>query len=88
MHIDNRHVNLTNFDYIIVHVGTNNIDNRDSMGAMLSDYGNLIGRFKVKEPSFRIIMSSILPRPCDHEDTDVMIKDVNRILFQYISTID
>ena len=41
MYIDNRHVNLTIFDHIIVHVGTNNIDNRDSIGAMLSDCGNL-----------------------------------------------
>ena len=78
MHIDNRYVNLTKFDYIIVHVGTNNIDNRDSMGAMLSHYGNLIGSIKVKKPSIRIIMSSILPRPYDHEDTDIMI---SRYLF-------
>ena len=27
-------------------------------------------------------MSSVLPRPCDHEDTDIIIKDVNRILRQ------
>ena len=28
--INSREVNLSPFDYIIVHVGTNNIDNRDS----------------------------------------------------------
>ena len=80
MHIDNRHVNLMNFDYIIVHVGTNNIDNRDEKGAMLSDFGNLIGRIKIKKPSIRIIVSSILPRPCDHTETDSMIKEINRVL--------
>ena len=77
MHIDNRHVNLVNFDYMIVHVGTNNIDRRDEKGAMLSDFGNLIGRIKIKKPFIRIIVSSILPRQCDHTDTDGMIKEIN-----------
>ena len=80
MHIDNKHINLMNFDYIIVHVGTNNIDNRDEKGAMLSDFGNLIGRIKIKKPSIRIIVSSILPIPFDHTETDGMIKEINRVL--------
>ena len=73
-HIDMGHVNLVNFDYIIVHVGTNNIANRNSYESILSDYGNLIGRIKQKKSWIRIIVSSILPRPCDHLETDQMIK--------------
>ena len=30
MHFSKGHINLENYDYIIIHVGTNNIGNRDS----------------------------------------------------------
>ena len=36
------HIELSPFDYIIVHVGTNNIDRRDSYDNIIADYGNLI----------------------------------------------
>ena len=70
-------VNLHNFEYIIIHVGTNNIGNRDSFGNILSDYGNLIASVKKLKSSIRIIVSAILPRPVDHDNTDSMIKAVN-----------
>ena len=70
-------VKLHNFEYIIIHVGTNNIGNRDSFGNILSDYGNLIASVKKLKSSIRIIVSAILPRPVDHDDTDSMIKAVN-----------
>lgn len=85
-HIDMGHVNLVNFDYIIVHVGTNNIANRNSYESILSDYGNLIGRIKQKKSWIRIIVSSILPRPCDHLETDQMIKRVNKALRLHLSS--
>ena len=34
---------LKNFDYVIFHVGTNDIDDKASFHAMQSDYGNLVG---------------------------------------------
>ena len=70
-------VKLHNFEYIIIHVGTNNIGNRDSFGNILSDYGNLIASVKKLKSSIRIIVSAILPRPVDHDDTDSMRKAVN-----------
>lgn len=71
---------MTNFDYLILHIGTNNINNGDAKGSMMSDFGNLIARIKKKKSSMRIIVSSILPRPCDHDKTDNMIKDFNKSL--------
>ena len=38
--IDKGQVNLSPFDYIIIHVGTNNIDKRHSYGNIIADYGN------------------------------------------------
>ena len=75
--IDKGQVNLSPFDYVIIHVGTNNIDKGHSHGNIIADYGNLIPTIKKQKRSIRIIMSAILPRPCDHEDTDAIIKDVN-----------
>ena len=68
------HIELSPFDYIIVHVGTNNIDRRDSFDNIIADYGNLIPVIKKNNSSIRIIMSAILPRPVDHDETDEMIK--------------
>ena len=73
-------VKLLNFEYIIIHVGANNIGNRDSCGYILSNYGNLIASVKKLKPSIRMIVSAILPRPVDHDDTDSMITAVNFVL--------
>ena len=78
--IEGGEVNLSPFEYIIVHVGTNNIDDRDSYENIIADYGNLIPTIKKKKRSIRIIMSAIIPRPVDHVDTDNMIKRVNQCL--------
>ena len=77
MRIDGGEVNLSPFDYIIVHVGTNNIDRRHSYDDIITDYGNLIPIIKKKKRSIRFIISAILPRPVDH---DRMIKKVNKCL--------
>lgn len=79
-HVDKENVKLTNFDFLIIHVGTNNIANGDDQESMQSDFGNLIARIKRKKSSIRIIVSSILPRPCDHSVTDKVIKDFNKCL--------
>lgn len=80
MRIDHRQVNLSPFEYIIVHVGTNNIDRRDSYENIISDYGNLIPVIKKQKRSIRIVISAIIPRPIDHDETDSMIKKVNKCL--------
>ena len=45
---DNGQINLSNFEYIIVHVGTNNIDRGDKYSNMIADYGNLIMEVIIK----------------------------------------
>ena len=69
------------YDYIILHVGTNNIANRDRYDGMISDYANLmVAIVRRCKPDIRIVVSPILPRPVDHSITDKMIKNVNRHL--------
>ena len=76
----NGDIDLTNYDFLIIHVGTNNIDKGHSFGSIVSDYGNLVAQIRKKKPSIRIIMSSILPRPKDHSVTEKKIFDVNKEL--------
>lgn len=78
-------VKLEQFDHVIFHVGTNDIGNKASFDHMISDYGNLIGICRKVKPSINIIMSAILPRPVDHENTDIMIKRVNGYLQRNMS---
>ena len=63
-----------------MHVGTNNIGRRDASAHILSDFGNLITSIRKTKPDIRIVISSILPRPVDHNVTDPMINYVNRFL--------
>ena len=78
--IANREADLGPFDYAIVHVGTNDIARRQSFDSIMSDFANLIGIMRKVEPAIKIIISAILPRPVDHEDTDLMIRRVNHYL--------
>lgn len=75
--ISNGIIELNDHDYIILHVGTNNIGNGNSFEEIISDYGNLVAIIRKKKRTIRIIVSSILPRPLDHSSTDKQIKDIN-----------
>ena len=88
-------ISLENSDYLIIHVGTNNIGKRDSFDHIISDFANMIAIIRGCKPSIRIVISGILPRPVDHAVTDTMIKKVNNFLrltmssdlnFKFIST--
>ena len=76
---------LKPYDFVILHVGTNDIDNREPFDSMISDFGNLIGILKRRKPFIHIIVSAILPRPVDHFDTDPMIRSVNKHLNKVLS---
>ena len=90
--IDSKQVSLENFEYVLIHVGTNDVDNyvnnepkfkqkpfdiERAFEYIVSDYGNLIGIVRKKKPKIVIILSAILPRPKDHTDTDPLIRKVN-----------
>lgn len=78
-------VKLDDFDYVIFHVGTNDIGNKASFDNIVSDYGNLIGICRQAKPNINIIMSAILPRPVDHDKTDNIIRRINAYLCKNMS---
>lgn len=79
------HISLEEYDYIIIHVGTNNVGNRNSVDHIKSDYGNLVATVRKLKPHIRIVISSILPRPVDHKITDPVIRDINKYLNSVMS---
>lgn len=76
---------LNNFNYVIFHVGTNDIDDKASFHAMQSDYGNLVGICRRKYPKINIIMSAIIPRPRDHQNTEDPIIRINSYMEKTMS---
>ena len=76
---------LEPYDYVIIHVGTNDLGNLSSYDSMISDFGNLIGIIHRKKPSIYIVVSSILPRPCDYDITDKLRRRVNDYLQKSMS---
>ena len=90
--IDTKQVSMENFDHVLIHVGTNDVDNlvniepkckqkpfdiERAYDCMISDYGNLIGVIRKKKTKLSIILSAILPRPKDHMNTYPLIRKVN-----------
>lgn len=84
-HFSEGHISLENHDYLIVHVGTNNIGRRDKQESIMSDYGNLIAQIKKIKPTIKVIISAILPRPLDHQVTDQVIREINNKLKNYLA---
>ena len=83
--VDKKIAKLDNFDYVLFHVGTNDVDNRYSFEAIISDFGNLIGIVRKKYPKINIIISSILPRPKDYNETDEFSRKINSYLLDKMS---
>ena len=77
--------NVLPYDFIIVHVGTNVIHNRASFDDIIKDYYNLIATIRVKHSSVQIIVSAIIPRPCDYYESDTMVRAVNSHLNKVMS---
>ena len=76
---------LRPYDYVIVHVGTNDIEDGASFNSNISSYGNLIGVIREVHPSVQIVMSAIIPRVKDHKATNKIIRDVNSHLNKVMS---
>ena len=81
--IYSKQVSWEDFEYVLIHVGTNDVDNYvnheperkkkhfeidRAFDNMISDYGNLIGIIRKKKSSISILMSALLPRPKYHMD--------------------
>lgn len=69
------------FKYTILLIGTNDIDSSHSVGEIMSYYENLITYIK-SHSSTKIIVSAIIPRPCDLpvDPTERRVKDMNKEL--------
>ena len=78
-------VKLDKFDYVLSHVGTNDVDRGFSFNAIISDFGNLIGIVRKKYSKINIIISSILPRPVDYDQTDAFTRKINSYLLNNMS---
>ena len=83
--VDDKIARLLPYDFVIVRVGTNDIDNRASFDKIIKDYTNLIATIRSKHASIQIIVSAILPRPCDYYESDPMVRDVNSHLNKVLS---
>ena len=57
---------LLPYDYVLLHVGTNDFDNRAPFENIIKDYETLIGIIRKLHPNVEIIVSAIIPRPCDY----------------------
>lgn len=70
------YVNLHHMKNIIVHVGTNNIE-QSSVQDIIVNFERLINAIQQKNPVAKIFISSILPRPKDGEDIQRKLVLVN-----------
>ena len=70
--VSSERINLRLVDFVIIHVGTNNISSPQSVNTIMSYYGDLIHKLKSKT-SAKLVFNSILPRLVDH------LKTVNKV---------
>ena len=76
---------LEPFEYVILHVGTNDLGDRAPYDHIISDFGNLIGIYQNKKPAIKIIFSLIPPRQVDLSITATVRRKVNDYLQKKIS---
>ena len=75
-------INLRLLDFVIIHVGTNNISSPQSVNTIMSYYGDLIHKLKNKT-SAKLLFTSIIPRLVDHLKTVNKVHKVNSELRKY-----
>ena len=64
---------------VIIHVGTNDIHRLDS-GHMVSNLNKLFFKIRQANKDIDIMYSAIWPRPCDSDDINQKVKDVNVVI--------
>lgn len=74
--VSNGRINLENINFVIVHVGTNNVSSSQSVDTILSYYGDLIHKIKSKTDA-KIIFTSLLPRLVDFKLSERKLNKVN-----------
>jgi hypothetical protein len=74
--VSNGRINLKNVNFVIVHVGTNNVSSSQSVDTILSYHGDLIHQIKSKTDA-KIIFTSLLPRLVDFKLSQAKLNKVN-----------
>ncbi|CAC5377118.1 unnamed protein product [Mytilus coruscus] len=69
---------LRRYTHLLLHVGTNDVGNGLSSKLIIQYYNNLIDFICNTLPSLKIIVSAILPRPIDFDDTKQTVIDCNK----------
>lgn len=82
--LDQGEINLSNYSYCLIHVGTNDV--RDfSVDRIIADFRELFVKFKSLSPHIKLYISSILPRPVDFDLTGFKCANINRQLLSVCS---
>ena len=78
-------ISLEDYDYVLFHVGTHDVSNKASYNDIISDFGNLIAVCKDIKSSIKIIISAIVPRLVDDEDSEPLLQKINGYLDKAMS---
>lgn len=71
---------LKNYSHLLLHVGTNDIGNGLTTKLIIQYYNDLLDLIRNYNSSIKVIISSILPRPIDFEDTKNLVINTNNEL--------
>lgn len=80
-------VGVKNHDLVIIHVGTNNVE-RNSVGEICRQFGRLIQAIHHFNPTAKVAVSSILPRPKDWDVYGQKVMDINKALVRLQRNLD
>ena len=87
---------LLPYDYLILHMGTNDIGDRANFENIIKEYANLPGIIRKMHPTVHIIFSTIIPRPCDYNVSDPIVRAINshsnkvmskKMIFKFVCTV-
>lgn len=83
---DGRLSDLEDARVILVHVGTNDLEEKVSVPTIMRRFQHLIATIQVRYPRAQVVISTILPRMKDLEETRDHIKMVNKSLRDFEET--
>lgn len=73
--------NTTPWDYVVLSLGTNNIDNGDDLASIQTKYATTVAQVRSAYPTARIYAATIPPRTWSGDSTAIAAKDLIRPAF-------
>ena len=77
--VSNGRINLHNINFVIVHVGTNNVSSSESIDTILSYYGDWIHQIKSKTDA-KIVFTSLFSRLVDFKLSERTLKGNSELI--------